>query len=203
MRTTRFSTLLVIAAFVPAVAATNAALTSLEVQPESKLWVAGTSTVRSFQCQATTFEAKVESPAASAVAAVLAGEKSVGAVEVVVPAEKLDCRNGTMNGHMLKALKAKDFPVITFRVATYELTRAEAGVQVQLDGTLTLGGVEKPITVAAEAKSGDDGALHVTGTHELRMSEFGLKAPTLMLGTMRVNEKVTVGFDIVLRDRSE
>jgi polyisoprenoid-binding protein YceI len=203
MRTTRIRTLAVIASLIPAVAATNAAFATLELQPESKLWVAGTSTVRSFQCQTTTFDANVESSADNAVAAVLAGEKSVGAIEVVVPVEKLDCRNDTMNSHMLKALKAKDHATITFRVSTYDLTRAEPGVQVQLEGALTLGGVEKAIAVTADAKPGENGALHVTGTYDLRMSEYGLKAPTLMLGTMRVNDNVKVGFDIVLRDRTE
>jgi hypothetical protein len=32
------------------------------------------------------------------------------------------------------------------------------------------------------------------------MTEFGLKPPTLMLGTMKVDEKLTVGFDVVLKN---
>jgi hypothetical protein len=32
------------------------------------------------------------------------------------------------------------------------------------------------------------------------MTEFGLKPPTLMLGTMKVDEKITVGFDVVLKN---
>jgi hypothetical protein len=32
------------------------------------------------------------------------------------------------------------------------------------------------------------------------MTEFGLKPPTLMLGTMKVDERVTVGFDVVLKN---
>jgi hypothetical protein len=30
------------------------------------------------------------------------------------------------------------------------------------------------------------------------MKEYGLKPPTLMMGTMKVHEKVKVGFDFVL-----
>jgi polyisoprenoid-binding protein YceI len=203
MRTHRVRTLAVIATLLPAIAAMRSINAPLEVQPESKLWAAGTSTVRAFQCQATSFDAKVESPTPGAVAAVLAGEKSVGAIEVAVPTDRLDCKNGTMNAHMLKALKAKEHPVIAFRVSSYELSRAEAGVEVQLTGTLILGGVEKTIAITAQATPSDDGALHVTGTHELRMSDYGLKPPSLMLGTMRVHDKIKVGFDIVLKDRAE
>jgi hypothetical protein len=48
----------------------GAARRALDLQPESRLWVAGTSTVRSFQCQAGAFDAKLESAGADAVAAV-------------------------------------------------------------------------------------------------------------------------------------
>jgi polyisoprenoid-binding protein YceI len=105
-----------------------------------------------------------------------------------------------MNEHMRKALKVNEFATIEFRMASYELARAVDGMALTLDGTLTLGGVEKPITVAAQVKGADDGRLLVTGTHEVRMTEFGLKAPKLMLGTMRVDERIKVGFEIVLKD---
>ena len=32
------------------------------------------------------------------------------------------------------------------------------------------------------------------------MTEFGLKPPALMLGTVKVNDKVRVGFNLVLAD---
>ena len=184
----------------PALAASSRRDTPLDLQPESRLWVAGTSTVRAFQCQAAAFDAKVESSGADAVAAVLAGEKAVSTVEVTVPAEKLDCRNGTMNEHMRKALKAKEFPTVVFRATSYDLARTSDSVAVTLNGSLTLGGVEKPMTVKAVAKAGDNGTLVISGTREVRMTEFGLKPPSLMLGTMKVDEKLTVGFEVVLKN---
>jgi polyisoprenoid-binding protein YceI len=194
----RFRLPLVLGALAPLMAASTRA--PLDLQPESKLWVAGTSTVRSFQCQAGAFEAKVVSAGTDAVAAILAGEKAVSSIEVTVPAEKLDCRNGTMNEHMRKSLKAKEFPTIVFRASTYDLARSSDSVGVTLDGSLTLGGVAKPVTIKATAKPGPDGALVVSGTREVRMTEFGLKPPTLMLGTLKVDEKIIVGFDVVLKN---
>jgi len=186
----------------PALAATprrDPAL-ALDLQPESRLWVAGTSTVRAFQCQASAFDAMIESSSADAVAAVLAGEKAVSQVAVTIPSEKLDCRNGTMNEHLRKAIKAKEFPTVVFRASSYDLSRANESVGVTLNGSLTLGGVEKPIAVKAQAKPGADGTLIVSGTREIKMTEFGLKPPTLMLGTMKVDEKITVGFEVVLKN---
>jgi polyisoprenoid-binding protein YceI len=189
---------LTLAALVPLMAASTRA--PLDLQPESKLTISGTSTVRAFQCQASAFDAKVESSGSGAVAAILAGEKAVSSVLVTVPAEKLDCRNGTMNEHMRKALKADQFASIVFKVDSYDLATGTDGVAVKLNGTLTLGGVEKPITVTALAKAGENGTLLVSGTQDVRMTEFGLKPPTLMLGTMKVGERIKVGFDVVLKD---
>ena len=170
----------------------------LTLAPASRLWVDGTSTVRAFACKATVLDADIAG-APNAVAAVLGGEKGVTAVEVRIPAEKLDCGNGTMNEHMLKALKAKEHRTIAFRVASYEVAKGADGVRGTLTGTLALGGVEKPITVEAVGRDGGAGALRVTGVHELRLSDYGLKAPTLMFGTMKVGDAVKVGFDLVLK----
>ena len=199
MDITRITTALALAVTMPAVIASTR-MAKLDLEPESRLWVSGTSTVRAFQCQAGTFAATVASSGTDAVAAVLAGEKAVSTVEVSVPVERLDCRNGTMNEHMRKALKAKEHPTIVFRAASYDLARSADSVTVVLTGTLTLGGVEKPITIKALAKPGPNGTLLVSGTREVRMTEFGLKPPTLMLGTLKVDERIKVGFDVVLKD---
>jgi polyisoprenoid-binding protein YceI len=170
----------------------------LTLAPQSRLWVDGTSTVRAFSCKATALDAEIDG-APNAVAGVLAGDKAVKRVEFRVPAEKLDCGNGTMNEHMLKAIKAKEFRTIAFRVATYEVAKGAEGVRGTLTGTLSLGGVEKTITIEATGKDGGTGALRVTGVHELKLSDYGLKAPTLMFGTMKVGDAVKVGFDLVLK----
>ncbi len=173
---------------------------SLTLQPKSRLWVSGTSTVKPFDCQAGALETSVLATSTGAVDAVLAGQKAVRTVQVTVPAAKLDCANGTMNSHMMKAIKGKEHPTITFRVESYDLATAATGVAGRLNGTLTLGGVEKPITVAATGRREPDGSLRVAGEHVLDMTDYGLKPPTLMMGTMKVGDVVTVNFDLVLKD---
>lgn len=170
----------------------------LNVAPQSRIWVDGSSTMRKWTCKVGAFDAAVDAQP-NAVGAVLAGQKAVRTVNVSIPTAKMDCGNGTMNEHMLKALKATEFPTIEFKVTGYDVATGGAGVQGTLNGVLTLGGVQKPIAVAAEGRE-DGGALRVTGNATVRMKEFGLKPPTLMMGTLKVDEKVTVGFDLVLKN---
>ena len=196
MRNRTIASLATLALLAPAGAWTPADA-PLTLAPQSRLWVDGTSTVRAFQCKATVLEADVDA-APNAVAAVLGGEKAVKSVEFRVPAEKLECGNGTMNEHMWKAIKAKEHKTIVFRVASYDVAKGTEGVRGTLNGTLTLGGVEKKVAIEAAGRDAA-GALRVTGTHEIRLSEYGLKAPTLMFGTMKVGDAVKVGFDLVLK----
>ena len=172
---------------------------SLTLQPESRLWIEGTSTVRSFRCDATGFGVTVETLGDGAVAAVMLGVKAVSSVGVNVPATQLDCRNGTMNGHMRKALKAEQFPAIAFRMTSYDLATATAGVAGTITGTLALGGVERTITLPAQGVE-QNGVLRITGSQTIRMTEFGLRPPTLMMGAMKVNDPIKVSFDLLLAD---
>jgi polyisoprenoid-binding protein YceI len=171
----------------------------LKLTPDSKLWVDGTSTVRSWTCKAGVVDALVETAVENAVPAVLGGENAVKAVTFTVPTDKMDCGNGTMNGHMWKAIKSKDFPTITFQLGTYTIAKATDSSKAMLNGTLTIGGVTKPITMETKLSSTETGGMRVAGTYELNMKDYDLKPPTLMLGTMKVGEKVKVGFDLVLK----
>ena len=198
MRKISYASLLAALLVAPATIAWTAPADTLTLKPESKLWIAGTSTVKSFECTATSLSVDVTA-LPGAVALVAAGEKAITGVGVRIPAAQLDCRNGTMNTHMLKALKATENPEITFDLASYELATTADGVEVTLVGDLTLGGVKKAITMIATATP-IDGALKVTGTHDVKLSDYGLKAPKLMLGTMKVHDLVKVHFDLLLAE---
>jgi polyisoprenoid-binding protein YceI len=172
----------------------------LGLQPDSQLWVEGTSTVRDFKCAATTMDANIVTTRADAATALSAGEKAVTTVAFSVPAASLDCKNGQMNEHMLKALKAGKNPTIAFELGTYELVDTNGKVTAKMAGTLSLGGVTKPITLDAELTQAPAGGVRVKGVYELRMTDYGLKAPSLMMGAMKVNELVKVNFDLQLKD---
>ena len=176
-----------------------AAVARLNLQPDSQLWVEGTSTVRDFKCSARTIDASIGTTRADAAAAVYAGEKAVTTVTLKIPAAQLDCRNGQMNEHMLKALKAGANPTIAFELGSYELVTG-GKVQAKLAGTLALGGVTKPITLDADLIQDTPAGLRVKGSYDLRMTDYGLKPPSLMMGTMKVHEMVKVNFDLLLKD---
>ena len=198
MKTQLRSTLLALAILVPASGAWTVANEQLVLQPQSRLWIDGTSTIRSFTCKAGEVNALVEVNGANAIPSLLTGEKGVKAVQVTVPAEKMDCGNGKMNDHMRNALKVTENPTISFTLKDYDVAKNADGISGTINGTLDLGGVKKPISLQATGAN-EGGMLHVNGVYELKMTDYGLKPPTLMFGRIKVGETVKVGFDLLLK----
>jgi len=177
---------------VPALAA--AALAPLSLQPGSRVWVDGTSTARAWHCESTRAVGT-----AAAGTTELAQLSSVGSASVTVPVGTLDCRNATMNGHMRNALKADQAPEIRFRASSVSVaaTGADEGT-VAMTGTLSIAGQERPVTINGTVVR-ENGQLRVRGSKRITMTEWGVRPPSLMLGTMKVNPAATVGFDVVLK----
>jgi polyisoprenoid-binding protein YceI len=98
---------------------------------------------------------------------------------------------------MAKALKADKHPVITFKLTGYAVDPAAAGVAIKPSGTVTVAGVEKPVDMVLEVKEAA-GALQVRGTRDLLMTDFGIKPPTMFMGMLKTDDKVTIKFELQL-----
>ncbi|HEX6373991.1 MAG TPA: YceI family protein, partial [Longimicrobium sp.] len=154
-----------------------AAAVPLSFQSGSRVWVSGTSTVRSWRCESTqlTGSAQADGTELAQVA------QSRG--EITIPLSTLDCRNGTMNGHMRNALKAAENPTIRFRATSVAVSPEGA---VRMTGPLTIAGQSREVTINGTAAR-QSGKLRVTGSKQINMTEYGVTPPRLMAGTMRVN----------------
>ncbi|MCO4100369.1 MAG: YceI family protein [Gemmatimonas sp.] len=197
-----FSHLAISAAALALIAATPSGPTgSLTLREGSKLWFDGTSTLRSWSCTADKIDAALSTPDGSVVANTLDGKEVAGTVQVDFPVSKLECKNSTMNEHMGKALKSKEFSNIRFTMTSYQVAKGSA-VTGTLQGTLLLSGKTMPISVPVTFGTAADGALRVTGKVPVTMTEWGIKPPTLMLGSIKVGPVVTVNFDLQLQKGS-
>lgn len=172
-----------------AVSAFTAAPRNLSLGKDSRLWLEGTSTVRSYKCAAGKVDVSVIGEPTAAPAEI------VKSASLVVPVAQLDCGNKTMNEHMKKALKADKFQEISWKMASYGVQ----GTAVTVEGSLTIAGKENPITLTGTGTA-ENGVIRFKGSKKFKMTEFGVKPPTLMLGTMRVGDPVTVSFDLVLSE---
>src|SRR5687767_5156560 len=169
-----------------------AALTPIDVAAGSRVWVEGTSSARSYRCESTRVTG-----AADASTVDLADLASVPGAQITIPVATLDCRNGTMNGHMRNALRAAQNPNIRLSATAIRVTSSAADQgTARISGSLTIAGTTQPVTIDGTVTR-ENGQLRVRGTRTLNMTNFGVRPPSLMLGAMRVHPNVTVGFDVL------
>lgn len=92
-------------------------------------------------------------------------------------------------GNALKTLDAKRFPTIEFQTAA--ITASDDGYL--LSGVLSIHGVTRPQDITLTVT--DTGtARELSCTADVRQSDFGIKAFSMMLGAMKVDDNVTVSF---------
>ena len=171
----------------------------------SVVWLEGTSTVHDYESRTTQPTLQLLRDASGAdpadVAALDQWLRAGGlkGLELGVPLKTMHSQKGsTLDKNLLKALKAEQNPEIDFRL-TQSRVGATTGdsIQVSADGVLKVAGRERPITVAGRLVRSEAG-VWLNGTHGLRMSEYDVKPPTMMLGTLKVRDSVTVHFRLLL-----
>jgi hypothetical protein len=189
-----------------AVGAADATRTPLPVKlgPGSVLWFEGTSTMHNFECKSQEVSLVLEKDAATAnpaTASELMGlirSGSVGGVGMRVSVASLHSEKSGLDKNMRKAMDAEKYPDVSFRLETHEVAPAAGDtIAIKAAGALTIHGQERKVQLAARAWSGD-GGVWLEGSDALLMSEYGIKPPTMMLGTVKVGDRVTVRYRLLL-----
>ena len=194
-------TYLAAAALLGALAATAAgqATTRVSVAPDSKLWIEGTSNLHGWSCAADKFDAAIELDAAAVGDLTTATPKVLKRVEVKVPVKSLKCGHGGMDDNMYKALKADASPEISYIMATFDAVPGEAdGFALKTTGTLTIAGKENKLAMDVVATRMPDGTVRATGVVPIKMTDFGIKPPTAIFGTLRTGDEVKVNFALTV-----
>ena len=172
--------------------------------PGSSLRITGTSSVHDYESRTTETSVEITRKAGSTAAsgdglARLVRASAIQSVDVKVPVRSLHSPRKGLDANLYKALKAAAHPAITVHLDRYTTGAPANGdtIRVNASGTITVAGVERPLALEARLHAGDGGTW-VTGRHTLRMSEFGIKPPTMMMGTLRVRDPVTIHFRLLL-----
>jgi hypothetical protein len=160
------------------------------------LSISGTSTMHPYKVSTKVVKASAGMATAGDLKALLQPDGLQG-FELQIPVHSFTSDKDGLTKQMFKALKADKHPVITFRLSGYTVEPGTIGMTVKPAGTLTVAGVEKPVDVVLEVKE-QAGALHVRGSHDLLMTTFGIKPPTMFMGMLKTDDKVTITFEFQL-----
>ena len=159
----------------------------------AKVTLAGTSNLHDYTATTTSVRLTRLQVASGADLAALTTPGTVQAFEIAIPAASLHSTRDGLDKNMHKALEAKEFSDIVFRLSRLE----PKGSALRAIGVLRLAGVEKEIAFDLVTAT-KNGSLVVTGSVDLLMTDFGIPAPKAMMGMLKTDPKVTISFETTL-----
>ena len=179
--------------------AASAAVVTLTPSPESRVRLEGDSTLHPFWSEVSSFTAVLTVDAAGATAAAVSAAVSASkpvTLSVTIPVANLKSEHAGLDKNLRKALSVDKNPAIVYTLESYEVLAGKDGLMLAARGSLSIAGKTRPEVLKASATIVDGGFV-VDGEQSLLMTDFGVKPPTMMLGTVKTADKIVVKYHLV------
>ncbi|EDM35470.1 hypothetical protein PBAL39_07280 [Pedobacter sp. BAL39] len=169
--------------------AANLSAQTYKVAAGSEIKVLGTSNIHDWVMTATQLSGDAQ--------LVLKGNalQDVSALNFSLAVKNLKAKENSMTGRAHKAMDADKYPNISFKLAKADV----ADQQVKANGTLTIGGTSKAVDLQGKITANADGSFLIKGSRKIKMSEYGIKPPSYMLGAMKVYDDLTIEYTLKLQ----
>lgn len=165
-------------------------------EPESHVWIEGSSNVSEFQCDANEFEGvglmqqngrherQIDSSNLS--------------IQSKIPIDGFDCGKRRMNRDLYNALKGNDHPYITFEFIEAAVRDITSGSSFEVTGKLTAAGVTRVITFNVKGYYLENRQFNIIGQTNISMKDFDIEPPSPLLGLVKVHDRLSVNFDLYI-----
>ncbi|MEZ5056726.1 MAG: YceI family protein [Saprospiraceae bacterium] len=174
------------------------------IDPSSKLYLAGSSNVVDFTCNCTQGfpdnEVYFQEDAAK--------KKWIfKGAELKIQSRKLDCGNKGMNRDMYNTLKADKYPTITIELLEttqpHDKSFMEGNHWVGMDAkvAITIAGVRKIHNLAVESKKLSNTKFEFKSCQTLYMTDFGIEPPKPFMGMIKVKDEILIHMDLIIKKK--
>ena len=117
---------------------------------------------------------------------------TINDVKFVMKAQSLKSKESAMDKNAYKALETSKYPEITFTTASIP-TQGNATISGNLTIANSTKNVKIPVTVTKNGSS-----YVIKGTTKIKMTTFGIKPPTVMLGTIKTGDDLTINLNLTV-----
>ncbi len=168
--------------------------THWKVSPKSVIEITGSTNVSRFRCQSSQHSNRdllkeIYFP-------------HTGKVEwsgiIRIQSTQFECFNKVMTKDFHETVKADEHPEIVVKFIS--LTRNVDKSALTLDGEaeISLAGVTRKFPISCRTKFLEDGKTMFSGQQDLTFADFNIDPPVKFLGTVKVQNSITVNFDLIL-----
>jgi hypothetical protein len=109
---------------------------------------------------------------------------------ISVKVRSIKSNHSLMNDKTYDALKEKDYPTIKIIIQQVNQQEDKGNVTVEL----SIAGKKKIIKDDYSCRKTQDGNIEISGLLDLKMSDFEIKPPVALLGTIKTGDKVQVQY---------
>lgn len=126
---------------------------------------------------------------------------SLQALTVEIPAKSIKSTHGSiMDNKTYDALKASSYPYISLKMnSVSKLEQKTDGAHITASCNLTIAGVTNRVDIFAKGKVNPDGSIRFAGSKKIKMTDYKLKPPTALLGTLTTGDEVEIVFSLTLK----
>lgn len=152
--------------------------------------ITGTSSLHDWEEQVNKFTCDVS-------ATITEGNIDIESISFIAQTKSIKSHSSIMDGKTYKALKSDAYPEIKFK-STNELSCEIIGNNFKgtIKGVLSLAGQNHNVNVYLSGKVSDGKLVQLSGSKNLKMTDFGIDPPTAMLGTLTTGDDIKVIFNL-------
>lgn len=118
----------------------------------------------------------------------------ITALTAAITVTTLKSKDKSLDSRAYKALEAEKYKTINFKLTDATVT----GKTIKATGNLTISGNTVPVTIVS-TYTVSGGIITIKGTQKIKFSQFKLKAPSFMLGAMKVTDDLTIDLLVKLK----
>ena len=116
--------------------------------------------------------------------------------------KRFDCHHKYITNDLRKTLKADEQPVLRIKLLNIGYYNGNAE-NIKGWVCIELAGVAKRAEIDYQVQSPNAGVLQLNGSRKLKFSDFGLKPRQKMAGLIKVEEELTVRFQLILHSAKQ
>jgi polyisoprenoid-binding protein YceI len=126
---------------------------------------------------------------------------SIQSLSVVVPVRTIKSSKGSiMDNKTYDALNANTHPNIQYKLERVNgINKKGSTYDINASGSLTIAGTTNMIDLSVQGKVGADGSIIFSGSKKIKMTDYKVKPPTALFGSLTTGDEVEIVFQVTLK----
>ncbi|WP_423128367.1 YceI family protein [Gaoshiqia sp. Z1-71] len=115
---------------------------------------------------------------------------SLNSGNLVISVKSIKSDQNLMNKKTYEALKEEEHPQIKVKIIQVDHSQNKAQLE------LTIAGKTQKLNEDFQLVKHENGTLQIKGILEIKMSDYGIKPPVALMGTIKTNDEVKIAYDL-------